>query len=41
MLMTRRTPTTVGEILTQQFMEPVGLMRRGLTEARAALRANT
>ena len=33
MLMTRRKPVTVGEILTKEFMEPLGLTQGALAEA--------
>lgn len=33
MLMTKRKPATVGEILTQEFMEPMGLTQGELAEA--------
>ena len=33
MLMTKRWPATVGEILVQKFMEPMGLTRSALAEA--------
>jgi len=33
MLMTARKPATVGEILTEEFMQPVGLTQAALAEA--------
>jgi addiction module HigA family antidote len=33
MLTTRRRPATVGEILTEEFMEPMGLTQGALAEA--------
>jgi addiction module HigA family antidote len=33
MLMTKRKPATVGEILTEEFMEPLGLTQSSLAEA--------
>jgi addiction module HigA family antidote len=33
MLMTKRKPATVGEILVQEFMRPMGLTRDALAEA--------
>jgi addiction module HigA family antidote len=33
MLMTKRKPASVGEILTQEFMEPMGLTQTALAEA--------
>lgn len=33
MLMTARKPATVGEILTEEFMEPLGLTQGALAEA--------
>lgn len=33
MLMTKRKPATVGEILVQEFMEPMGLTQGALAEA--------
>jgi addiction module HigA family antidote len=33
MLMTKRKPATVGEILTEEFMEPMGLTQETLAEA--------
>lgn len=33
MLMTKRKPVSVGEILTEEFMEPMGLTQRALAEA--------
>ncbi len=33
MLMTTRRPVSVGEILTQEFMEPMGLTQGALAEA--------
>lgn len=33
MLMTKRKPVTVGEILTEEFMEPLGLTQGELAEA--------
>ncbi len=33
MLMTKRKPVRVGEILTEEFMEPMGLTRAALAEA--------
>jgi addiction module HigA family antidote len=33
MLMTKRKPTTVGEMLTEEFMEPLGLTQGALAEA--------
>jgi len=33
MLMTKRKPVTVGEILTEEFMEPLGLTQSALAEA--------
>ena len=32
MLMTKRKPTTVGEMLTEEFMEPLGLTQGALAE---------
>jgi addiction module HigA family antidote len=36
MLMTTRKPATVGEILTEEFMEPIGLTQGALAEAMGA-----
>jgi addiction module HigA family antidote len=33
MLMTKRKPATVGEILVEEFMEPLGLTQMALAEA--------
>lgn len=33
MLMTKRKPVTVGEILTEEFMQPLGLTQAALAEA--------
>lgn len=33
MLMTERKPVTVGEILSEEFLEPMGLTQGGLAEA--------
>jgi len=33
MLMTKRKPASVGEILTEEFMEPMGLTQGALAEA--------
>jgi addiction module HigA family antidote len=33
MLMTKRRPVSVGEILTEEFMEPMGLTQAALAEA--------
>jgi antitoxin HigA-1 len=33
MLMTRRKPASIGEILTEEFMEPLGLTQGALAEA--------
>jgi addiction module HigA family antidote len=33
MLITKRKPATVGEILTEEFMEPLGLTQGALAEA--------
>jgi addiction module HigA family antidote len=33
MLMTKRKPASIGEILTQEFMEPLGLTQSALAEA--------
>ena len=33
MLMSKRKPATVGEILTEEFMEPLGLTQGALAEA--------
>jgi antitoxin HigA-1 len=33
MLMTKRKPATVGEILTEEFMEPMGLTQSALAQA--------
>jgi addiction module HigA family antidote len=33
MLMTKRKPDSVGEILTEEFMEPLGLTQSALAEA--------
>jgi addiction module HigA family antidote len=33
MLMTKRKPASVGEILTQEFIEPMGLTQSALAEA--------
>jgi antitoxin HigA-1 len=38
MLMTTRKPATVGEILTEEFMEPMGLTQRALAEAMGVAR---
>jgi antitoxin HigA-1 len=38
MLMTTRKPATVGEILTEEFMEPMGLTQRVLAEAMGVAR---
>ena len=33
MLMTKRRPATVGEILVEEFMQPMGLTQSALAEA--------
>ncbi|TIM04062.1 MAG: addiction module antidote protein, HigA family, partial [Mesorhizobium sp.] len=33
MLMTARKPATVGEIITEEFMQPLGLTQAALAEA--------
>jgi addiction module HigA family antidote len=33
MLMTKRKPATIGEILVEEFMKPIGLTRGALAEA--------
>src|SRR5882724_4296298 len=33
MLMTKRKPATVGEVLTEEFMQPLGLTQAALAEA--------
>jgi len=33
MLMTKRKPASVGEILTEEFMEPIGKTQAALAEA--------
>jgi addiction module HigA family antidote len=33
MLMTKRKPVSVGEVLTEEFMEPMGLTQAALAEA--------
>lgn len=33
MLMTKRKPATIGEILTEEFMKPIGLTQGALAEA--------
>ena len=38
MLMTKRKPASVGEILTEEFMEPLGLTQGALAEAMAVPR---
>ncbi len=38
MLMTKRKPATVGEILTEEFMQPLGLTQAALAEAMGAPR---
>jgi addiction module HigA family antidote len=38
MLKTTRTPATVGEILTKEFMEPMGLTQGALAEAMGVAR---
>src|SRR5713101_37052 len=38
MLMTTRKPATVGEILTEEFMEPMGLTQGTLAEAMGVAR---
>jgi hypothetical protein len=40
MLMTTRKPATVGEILVEEFMEPVGLTQGGRSPMRWAWRAS-
>ncbi len=35
MLTTKRKPATVGEILTEEFMQPMGLTQGALAEAMA------
>ena len=35
MLMTKRKPATVGEILVEEFMSPIGLTQGALAEAMA------
>ena len=37
MLMTKRKPATVGQILTEEFMVPLGLTQGALAEAMGAL----
>ena len=32
-LMTKRKPTTIGEILVKEIMKPIGLTQRALAEA--------
>src|SRR6266849_4194096 len=34
MLMTKRKPATIGEILVEEFMKPIGLTQGALAEAR-------
>jgi hypothetical protein len=36
MLTTKRKPATVGEILTEEFMQPMGLTQGALAEAMAS-----
>ena len=38
MLMTTRKPATVGEILTKEFMEPIGLTQGALADAMGVAR---
>jgi addiction module HigA family antidote len=38
MLMTKRKPASVGEILTEEFMEPLGLTQVALAEAMSVQR---
>jgi addiction module HigA family antidote len=38
MLMTKRKPATVGEILVEEFMEPMGLTQTALAEAMGVAR---
>jgi antitoxin HigA-1 len=38
MLMTTRRPATVGEILTEEFMEPIGLTQGALADAMGVAR---
>ena len=38
MLMTKRKPASVGEILTEEFMEPLGLTQGALAEAMSVQR---
>ncbi|MER8408245.1 MULTISPECIES: HigA family addiction module antitoxin [unclassified Mesorhizobium] len=38
MLMTARKPATVGEILTEEFMQPLGLTQAALAEAMSVQR---
>jgi addiction module HigA family antidote len=38
MLMTKRKPATVGEILAEEFMHPMGLTQAALAEAMGVLR---
>ena len=35
MLTTKRKPTTIGEILVEEFMKPIGLTQGALAEGRA------
>jgi antitoxin HigA-1 len=35
MLTTKRKPATVGEILVEEFMQPMGLTQAALAEARS------
>src|SRR6201987_1932930 len=40
MLMTKRKPATVGEILVEEFMKPIGLTQGALAEAMGVQRKN-
>ena len=39
MLMTKRKPATIGEILVEEFMKPIGLTQGALTEAMGVQRS--
>src|SRR4030081_519280 len=39
MLMTKRKPATIGEILVEEFMKPIGLTQGALAEAMAVQRS--
>ena len=41
MLMTTRKPATAGEILTEEFMEPMGLTQGALAEAMGVASTST